>query len=166
VGEAASLTGAPTLRLSFACASSTFSQTCPCDFALRAASFRSRVAARSFDELKWADASAPRFVQRPCSTQNAEIAILPECGHDQIDGEHPILLPALDDVARLDEDLLVREVFDCQLVDALGLVDDDLLRGERLGERQEVFAFAAILAVEQEDGEVLVGVGAGDGVNG
>src|SRR5206468_1794277 len=46
-------------------------------------------------------------------------------GHDQIDGEHTILLAALDDVARLDEDLVVGDVLDGEFVDVPRLVNDD-----------------------------------------
>ena len=69
--------------------------------------------------------------------------------------EHAVLLPALHDIAGLDEDLLVAGVLDPQLVDLADLAHLDGLLGERLGERQRHRA-ATGLAVHEIDREVVV----------
>src|SRR5204863_9502736 len=51
---------------------------------------------------------------------------------------------------------------DRQFVDVLGLVDDDLLILQRLVEGEELLALDLVLAVQEEDGQVVVRVRAGD----
>src|SRR6185295_18436627 len=79
-GESAPLTRAPTLALSLSWATVTSFQTSLCeDFSL-AANFTSRLGAEFDEELNTVEASLPRWLQRPCSTQKASIEITPECG--------------------------------------------------------------------------------------
>src|SRR5580704_14833029 len=73
----------------------------------------------------------------------------------QADAEHAVLLPALHDIAGLNEDLFAAGVLDLQFVDLSELAHHDGLLGERLGERQRDRA-AARLAVHEIDRKVAV----------
>src|SRR5712691_3370575 len=76
--EAEPLTRVPTFWLSLSWATVTFSQTAPCDLELFAASLRSLVATTPAELLNTPTCSLPRRLQRPCSTQKADIGIFPD----------------------------------------------------------------------------------------
>ena len=84
--------------------------------------------------------------------------------HDHADGQHAVLLAALDDVARLDEDLPVARIADDKLLDVAGFEDPDGALLHRLAEGQGHGAVTSFRAVNQVDGEAVVGVGAAQAV--
>src|SRR6185369_7541860 len=78
--EADACTLPPTLRLNFSWATLTFFHTACCDCSRLAASLRSFVAIMLSELLNSPDASLPRLLQRPDSTQNAAIGMRPDLG--------------------------------------------------------------------------------------
>jgi hypothetical protein len=73
----------------------------------------------------------------------------------QAHSEHAVLLPALHDIAGLEEDFFSADVLDLQLVDLADLAHLDGLLGERLGQGQRDGAGAGF-AVNEIDREVAV----------
>src|SRR5436190_18727176 len=69
----------PAVVASLARDTATLLQTCDCAPFSRTAIFKSLDGTVSVEALNCMTGSAPRFVQRPCSTQNDEIGSLPEC---------------------------------------------------------------------------------------
>lgn len=87
-------------------------------------------------------------------------------GQNQIVLQRAILLAALDDFARLYIHVLVcRDVLNCELVHAAGLVYDNLVLLKRFLQGQE-FLRGLIGAVNQKDGKVCMGVRPGNPVLG
>ncbi len=83
---------------------------------------------------------------------------------DKIHAEGAILPPALHHVAGLDVEIeMLGEILDFELPDVAGLVDRDAFLLQRIVEWDEALAVEGVGSEEQEDAEVFVGVGAGDG---
>ena len=78
-----------------------------------------------------------------------------------LDGQDTILHAALDDVARLDEDLTVAQITDNEFLDVAGFGDPDQTLLHRLAQGERHGFPVTAFAVNQIDGEVVVGVGAG-----
>jgi hypothetical protein len=75
-----------------------------------------------------------------------------------------VLTAAFDDISRLDEDGQVGDILDREFAHLPGFVDDHLFEPERLLQRQHLFPFDEILAVDEEDAQVFVGVRTGNPV--
>lgn len=85
-------------------------------------------------------------------------------GQDVVGAEGAVLFAAADDVAGLDVDVAVGDVFDLEFVDVGDFVDEDFLFLEGFLEGQVGLGAGAVLAVDEEDVEIAVGVGSGDAV--
>ena len=84
------------------------------------------------------------------------------CRQHEIDAQRPILAPSLHDIAGLHVEVQrLREVFDLQLPDVAGLVDDDAFLLQGFIERDEAASVKSIAPAQDKDAEVFVGKWAG-----
>ena len=83
---------------------------------------------------------------------------------DKIHAEGAVLAPAFHDIAGLDVQIeMLRQVLDFELPDIASFVDRDALLLQRIVKRDEALAVDGVGSEEQEDAQIFVGVGAGDG---
>ena len=109
--------------------------------------------------------SSPRLAHRPCSTQNASMGQVPRVrGDDHARDQDAVLLAALDDIARLDEDLAITQIADHEPADVAGFDDLDEAPPHRLAQGDRQGATFSAFAVNQIDGEILLRVGAAQAI--